>query len=270
MVGGLRRFDLYDFFSVFVPGTTFIIGLFPFLPKNADITAIGAIVPAIVAGYVVGRGFHSLAAWIDGLLGDTHRTRFFEQLTKTEPSDFTDRARRELLERCERQFGVVDASTDPETLDPNDTGIQSMYTSVRSLIHIDGRGRSRTFQAVYAFHRSMWVIVVALGVLYVGYGLVRIHSSTSGIVAFQSIVRGVDLDPFVLLLIVMTGLSVSFATFRRSKRTYRKHFVEYLVTDFLAITDREESSTDGRSLERDESTEHHCYDGAFSSKRPDS
>lgn len=264
MVAGTRPLDLYDFFSVFVPGAAFIVGLVPFLPDGSDVTALGAVVPIVVGGYVVGRGFHSLAAWLDGVVGEAHRTRFFSQVAATEPEDFADDVRNQFLTRCNRRFGIPASPVVRNPAAANRNTLRSLYSTVRSHAHIDGRGRSRTFQAVYAFHRSMWVIVVVLGILYLGYAFVRIQRGTEGIVAYRSILRSIGLDPLVLFLLVAITLSLSFATFRRSKATYRKHFVEYLVADFLTIeTESEEVSSDDGEQGRSGTERHDRCHGAI-------
>lgn len=263
MTIGTRPLDLYDFFSVFIPGAAFLVGLLPFLPENTDPSLLGTVIPLVIGGYVVGRGFHSLAAWFDGRLGETHRTRFYDQITMDEPEDFDTATKEQFFETCNRAFGSR-INPDGDKITDESPALRSLYCATRSRIHIDGRGRSRTFQAVYAFHRSMWVIVVVLGVLYLTYAGFRIERSTTGIVAYRSIVRGIEIDPLVLFLLVLVALSLSFATFRRSKKIYRQAFVEYLVADFLTIAaDSEGSSVEDNSGDHSHSSRHDQYHGVF-------
>jgi|GEM_PF-1558638 len=228
---GTRRFDLYDFFSVFIPGATILIGLFPFLPEETDVGSLVTLLPLLLGGYVVGRGLHSAAAKIDEI-GDTHRTRFYAQF-EDEPSDITTDARDRFLVEWEEVYQFTDGKTEAPNKTRDDQAM--LYTASRSLVHIDGRGRSRTFQAIYAFHRSMWFAVMALGLLYLTYAVLRLTGRASGLVGYRSFIGALDVEPTVLVPVILLGFSLSFATFRRSKRVYRRHFAEYLIADFLTL-----------------------------------
>lgn len=263
MVAGTQRLDLYDFFSVFIPGAAFIVGLVPFLPAGSEMSPLGAIVPTVVGGYVIGRGFHSLAAWFDASVGDTHRTRFFHQIQVAEPSDFDTETRDRFLRRCNQFLGLQNEPTGGERASMEQSTLTSLYVAARSAIHIDGRGRSRTFQAVYAFHRSMWVIVVVLGLVYLSYAVVRIEWGTGGVVTYRSMLRDVGIDPLVLFLLTAIALSLSFATFRRSKTIYRRAFVQYFVADFLAIEGDDDPAGDTPDWRRASAVRHDTYHGAF-------
>lgn len=233
MAVSTRRFDLYDFFSVFVPGATLIVGLLPFLPDDTDLGSLVTLIPLVLGGYVVGRGLHSAAAKIDDELGGTHRTRFFDQF-EGEPADVTPEARDRFLADVESAYRFTGGrETEPPRADGRD--LATLYATARSAVHIDGRGRSRTFQAVYAFHRSMWVLAVVLGLLYLAYATLRVTERASEVVGYRSFVGALGVDPIVLFLLVLVAWSVSFATFRRSKPAFRRYFVQYLIADFLTI-----------------------------------
>lgn len=78
-----RRFDLYDFFSVLLPGVALLLSFVPFLPEDTDLNAIGALLPILVGGFVFGRAIHTLAVGIedDYQLSPTHRERFIQELS---------------------------------------------------------------------------------------------------------------------------------------------------------------------------------------------
>lgn len=234
---GTRRFDLYDFFSVFIPGAMFLLGLTPFFPNGTEIGSLTALLPLLVGSYVVGRGLHSVAATFDQRWGETHRTQFFEQLKVENPPDVSENAIPEFLGECDSVFGDSIYEDDNEDKEPWNRKLaeDTLYSAVRSYIHLDGRGRSRTFQAVYSFHRTMWILVLVLGSMYIGYGIGRILGQVGGTVQYTSFVRSIGLDPLLLVLLSSLGLAASFATFRRSKRPYRRLFAEYLILDFLTI-----------------------------------
>ena len=58
---GTRKLDLYDFFSVFIPGAVVMVALAPLLPESVDPTPLEATVPLLLGGFVVGRGIHVVA-----------------------------------------------------------------------------------------------------------------------------------------------------------------------------------------------------------------
>lgn len=61
-----RQFDLYDFFSVLLPGMAFIFGIFPFMPYGLlKLSSVWLVISLIVGGFVIGRAIHSLSVTLE-------------------------------------------------------------------------------------------------------------------------------------------------------------------------------------------------------------
>jgi hypothetical protein len=104
---GTKQFDLYDFFSVLLPGIAFILGMFPFLPHNTDVFSPGLIIPLLVGGFVVGRAIHATSLWIEQRAGAaSHRAVFKDQFQN--PAAVTPELVESFYEACLVTFNEVD------------------------------------------------------------------------------------------------------------------------------------------------------------------
>ena len=236
-----RRIDLYDFFSVLLPGIALLLALAPFLPQNTDLGALGTLLPLLVGGFVFGRGIHTLAVTIeDGYeLAPTHRERFIQIFTNQEPVIITDATRSAFYRECSNCFDIFhDMDDAPPWNEDNETAtklLEDLYGLVRSYIHIDARGRSRTFQAVYSFYRNMWIVSVIVGGVYLFYGLVKGVGATEGLVNFTSFFGTLGLSPGLIALGSVFVALVSWRLFSEARSDYQDHFVRYLIADFLIL-----------------------------------
>jgi len=230
--GSTRRFDLYDFFSVLVPGAGFIGGLIPFLPETVSFNGLLTVVVVVVGGLVSGRALHALAISIEDFFGeDSHRDIFIQEVRNA--NNIPDSLVNDFLDECSNSTSLKLSSETTNILQRQD--IKGSYTFARSAVHIDGRGRSRTFQAVYAFYRSTWLVGLILGIIYVIYPIAKYQNITQNIAGYSSIIGSVSVNYSVLaLLMVVLSLGL-FRVFRKAERQYRRYFVEYLISDFLAI-----------------------------------
>lgn len=125
----------------------------------------------------------------------------------------------------------------------SDKQYNSVYLIVRSLIHMDGRGRSRTFQSVYAFNRSMVLVTIILLIVYLSL-MISIRFGISIPVGYNPYLHSEILpeegfeDPvFQILLssmyIVAWGI---ISSFNRARKDFRKHFAQYLIADFIILS----------------------------------
>lgn len=133
--------------------------------------------------------------------------------------------------------------------------LKDLYTLVRGVVHFDGRGRSRTFQAIYAFCRSMWVLTIILWFVYYVYIGVRLFNiptllanhlpldASSQIVYTPLLTQYVPSPEIVSILSTVVFLS-GHKMFRKSTDEYKRYFTEYLISDFILIND-EETPTPG-------------------------
>lgn len=230
--GSTRRFDLYDFFSVLIPGVGFIGGLVPFLPKTVSFSGVFGIIVIVVGGFVSGRALHALAISVEDFFDEkSHRDLFIREIRHS--NSISDKLIKDFLKEC-NQATSLDLNPETRNILQRDN-IEASYTFTRSAVHIDGRGRSRTFQAVYAFYRSTWLAGLILGAFYLIYPVARYLEVTQNVASYASIIGSIDVNYSILgLLGIVLSLGL-FRTFRQAERDYRRHFVEYLISDFLVI-----------------------------------
>lgn len=77
---GRNHFDLYNFFSVLLPGLALILGLLPFAPNDLQLDNLGIIIALGILGFVMGRILHSTAVALESRVGRGHRESFMQEL----------------------------------------------------------------------------------------------------------------------------------------------------------------------------------------------
>lgn len=270
---GTRRFDLYDFFSVLLPGGIFTIGLVPFLPTDAEVFSVGGVAAGVILGFVFGRALHAIGLrweaspddkeWkflqIGGFgLGDqkistNHREQFIHELLWAE--NISKGLVNEFYRKSVRTFSDLDlpesrarllAQRRRSTLrrDACDSELETLYVLVRAKIHMDSRGRSRTFQAVLDFQRTMLPTSVLLFVIY-GLYVVSITSEAGNIVGYEPYISSLDIAWWLIFLTPLISVLVVLYTFVRSRTAYRRYFVQYLMADFITLYIAEHGSDAG-------------------------
>lgn len=167
----VSKFNLYDFFSVLFPGAITISMLFPFAPEGVSFQPLVLIAVLILAGYIVGQVLHTLSvALIESVGGITHRDQFARELEgKGElPRDVAV----SFMLSCQEAFNLGKTESpihDPQNQITQPVDCREYYELIRTYINIDGRGRSQTYQALYAFSRSMLLGSLVAGLVYVFY-----------------------------------------------------------------------------------------------------
>ena len=82
------QLDLYDFFSVLLPGVYFLIILIPVVPNALSFGTATAAVVLLVGGYVVGRALHTAAESLDDIFhAPSNRDTFVNAITTREEVD---------------------------------------------------------------------------------------------------------------------------------------------------------------------------------------
>lgn len=237
LAGSTRRFDLYDFFSVFLPGTTLVLGTLPFLPQQTSLGSVGILLPIVILGFSVGRAVHTAANSIDARFdNDGHRDHFRWEVRKTNEGDMDQGVVDRFYKRSKELFGE-DIGLPDDRSDVTEKQADALYALVRSYIHIDSRGRSRTFQAVYSFYRSMWLVSLLLFGVYFGYGLIRMSGISQEMVDYYTYISSLEISAAVFVFGSLMVVTSSYTTFRGAKTTYQRHFIQYLVSDFLVLRD---------------------------------
>lgn len=251
---GTRRFDLYDFFSVLLPGAAFVIGLLPFLPQELPIFTPVMVAFLIIWGFVFGRALHVVGVAVDDFNGLTilgkdiytgsvstgHRDRFIKELLAPEY----------VTKHLATQFYAVSRNEFPELelplyrrdldQDENETDLKMLYGLVRSYIHMDSRGRSRTFQAVLDFYRTMMVTALLLAAIYFSYAIVSGIAPFSGttlgvLVGYQSHLGAISPQPGAIAFVSIIFFIGPYFAFKKARPPYRGYYIQYLMSDFLIL-----------------------------------
>lgn len=245
----IRRVNLYDFFSVLLPGLAFLFGIYPLFPRGFSLSPIGAALSSLVIGFVIGRVIHTIAtslhqqfSGLDYFDINTHRDEFIQEICDTNhlPEKVVD----EFYRECRRTFVGIglpyhrdyeDSEEDREILD-------TLYMCVRSYTHINSQGPSENFQAIYAFNRSMWLVMVSLFILYsavLADILLRVFGVSVTEFGYSAILTTVDIP-----VILTVGITVFFSgslihVFWIGVIRYKKIYTSYIITDFIALRNSE-------------------------------
>jgi hypothetical protein len=245
MIGeGTRQFDLYDFFSIFIPGVTFLLALVPFLPRDQSLPTLGIVGLVLIGGFVVGRVVHALRILIEDWANlTTHRDYFINEITN--PRGIDSSLVERFYETAKAEFDHA-GLPDWDNIDKNKhtDELETLYTLTRSAIHIDSRGRSRTFQAIYDFYTSMMIASSAIALLYLLYSLIQgFDLVSSATIGFKPYITILDVHWLVLLFITLTAYNLLFYISRQMRTPYRRYFIQYLISDFIVL----QTSTGGGS-----------------------
>jgi len=236
---------------------------------------IGA-VPLLVGGFVFGQAIHSLAViWQSNTPSRTHREQF-QELLKGEPLEKYESVEdskasedivgktllRDFYQSCDDRFDELQLERFENRSENSEKELEDLYTLVRGVIHFDGRGRSRTFQAIYAFCRSVWVLSIILWAIYYLYVVIRffdvssviathLASSGSNTSMYTPLITDYISNPEIVFLL-STGLFLSsHKMFRNSTDEYKEYFTEYMISDFVLIEDSHETKTKTNRATRD-------------------
>lgn len=230
--GSRSVYDLYDFFSMVLPGATLLLGLLPFAPSSISPSSVGMLFILVAIGYVVGRALHSAAESIDNLTGaPSHRDVFIRELSEQEPDILSPETVDAFYDAATSRFDSV-AWEDNRT-DANDHDLELLYVFTRSYLHIDGQGRSRTFQAVFAFYRSINLVVYFLGGAFILYGIIDSTGALEAFGAYVSHLETLGLPPLVMFLTGEIAIGITGMTFHDAKSDYRRYYIQYMISDFL-------------------------------------
>lgn len=248
MVNGvIKRFDLYDFFSVLLPGVGLLIGLYPLFPARIRVDTLGAVILFLVISFFVGRALHVVAANYDKENGrQTHREAFQMELLENDLVDET--LAKQFYRDCRNEFGEVHLEDWPDREGNSTETFDGLYSLVRGYVHIDARGRSRTFQAIFAFYRSVqWEALMLTGV-YLTYGVLSGLPTLVELLPWEpDWLLYTDVLPYttkagffeastgLMVLGMFATSAVAYRIFDGATDDYQDHYIQYLVTDFLIL-----------------------------------
>lgn len=238
-IGSGPKIDLYDLFSVLLPGSGFILGLYPFLPKQTNLTGPASVLLLLVVGYIVGRGLHAFAIRMEQVFDIAgHRDLFIRELRQPTivPAEIVDR----FYTECQLAFGNLGFEGSRYAYLENPQVFGYLYPFVRGYIHADSRARCRTFQAVHAFFRSAEYGAILLASIYIMYAFVVIivhpEGAASGeILPYETKLATLQLQPTIIEFIALASSFIAVQIFEQAKYTYRDLYVEYLIADFIML-----------------------------------
>lgn len=237
----------YDFFSMFIPGATLLIGLLPFLPQRIALKPYELAFLVVILGYVVGRGVHSAAESADNFF-DTpnHRDLFINVLGSDHPNSTIDRLLDSFYKRAKTDLAIDDIP--PERTDADGNLLGMMYVQARSKLTMNGSGRAETFQATFAFYRSIHFVMVTLALIYVVYSLVHFYELIPEGLHFITYIGGFDIPPEILVGASEFITGISFVTFHDAKNDHREYYIQYLLQEYLIVTESDCNSASRFSL----------------------
>lgn len=232
MARPFRLFSIYEFFSVFIPGLATTFGLILLLPRDIDVSLTVALLPLLVLSFVFGQALHSTSAFIEAILAksdsvNNHREAFASELNSP------DKVGAQVIRQFKEELAI--ALRDEDLMNDDamaDNDWSELYTFVQSYIYANEVGRSRIFQAIFAFSRSMTVLLAGLPILYLTHQIVR--NTTSIIDREPNYLR--FFDDFGEFMEAFVPLSILGAIlFLYGAYSYKNYFAQYLIADFVAI-----------------------------------
>jgi hypothetical protein len=265
------QLDLYDFFSVLLPGVYFLITLIPVVPDSLPLGTATAAVVLLVGGYVVGRALHTAAESLDS--SPSNRETFINAINSRDDSGggYLDNETREQLlklpkggvavsiieavaevamdkydknlilndELKDRFYGVIkqDSQLDLpyERTEADKSEIEALYIYTRSQLYQHGNVRSQSFQAIYAFYRSTFLATQLAVFSYIVYAFGQLGGYWSEAGNYSTLIGGLEIPPAVILVFAEMVLIASLLTLGDAKDDYRKYYIEYLIVDYLTI-----------------------------------
>lgn len=237
----MRTLDLYDFFSVLIPGVTFLLGFYPFYPEGIKFSSLAVIIPIALLGFVVGRGLHSAAVTIDRYFEKmSHRDLFIEELQNS--NLLPESTHRAFYNRCYREYPELGLTGRIKGDVRNEKLMTALYVALRSTVHMDGRGRSRTFQAIHSFHRSMHLVSVVLFMVYLYYAyLLDNYESTNSIFPYVAKIDSLGFTSNFIIISAIVVLVISRYTFKIAEKDFQRYYIQYLILDFILISKERDS-----------------------------
>lgn len=232
MARPFRLFSVYDFFSVLLPGLATVLGFYMLIPKPIEIGIVAALLPILVLSFVFGQALHSLSAWFEAILNRTrlvssHRTQFGDYIHRNADNHVVQKFR----EDCAYEF------RDSGLINGGQGGVskeawKDLYPYIQSHIYTNDAGRSRTFQAIFAFSRSMTVFLFGLPLLY----LLHFFLDSEGMIISRPPKYLLFFPSFREFIEAVWPLSwLGMLVFLYATYSYKQYFVQYLVSDFVSI-----------------------------------
>jgi hypothetical protein len=156
---------------------------------------------------------------------------------------------------CKEEFQIDIARFDKTTTDDiilnGYVEFRQLYPLVTATLSSKGSGRANGFQARYSFCRGMWAVLLILSLLY--FSVLHAPIGPKALVYEPIILQVLDRDELGILIWAMVFLSFAFMD---ASGDYKKHYVEYLISDFCAAVDRGTQEEKAKTEENEEKIAH--------------
>lgn len=209
----LRSLAFYDLLTNLIPGVVYLSAVTLLVsppPGTVDIP-VGILVSGfVVVSFTIGHLVQAAASWLE-----TPKT--FGQIIKALQEDNPVEApfaityvEKEFWDTCKTNFNIPD----PENFDDYGRLFKLLLSHLETTPHT----RALRFQALHAFHRSMWaasmLLFISVPILMIlsHFGLVNLNSLPTAAVVFIASIIG-------------------WAGFRSRKEKFDETFVKYVITD---------------------------------------
>lgn len=208
-----RALELYDVLTNLVPGAVLLLAISAifrveeYIRFSTSAFAAGAF---LVSALVFGHFIQVIASELDGtptLFGDVIRIGQGEDIDGVEIT--VTSVEEAIWPLMKRKFAIPD--------DYKDYG--NLFRLLLSYIETTPATRALRFQALHAFHRSMWAVGFVVLVL----TLTAILLKWMNVVAVRS---------WPILGLTVTGSFVGIGVFRRRKEKMNRRFIQYAMADF--------------------------------------
>lgn len=211
-----------------------MIGLLPLLPTSVKLDPYGLALMILILGYVVGRGVHSAAESADNFFNNpNHRDVFISALGNPQDNPPVGKLLNKFYRTMSRDLSIEDIPKQRTEATPDLLGM--MYVQARSVVHMDGRGRAKTFQATFAFYRSIHFVMISLATIYVFYSFVHYYDAVPQGIGFTTYLGALHMSPSMLAGLSELLAGISLFTFHDAKSDHRQYYIQYLIQEYLIL-----------------------------------
>jgi hypothetical protein len=244
------RVDLYDFFSVLVPGLIFIVSLYPLSSVNLNsvsnpILLLGLL---LVFSYGLGRVLHAGGSVFWDVFGDSYEEKFIRVINDPSSVGMPSETVEKFLSVSRCKFPDTEFASEEDIRElTNENPPSTLYASIYSYLYLGPRTLSKTFRALFAFNRTMLftsITLVILQLLYVGIEFANISKVTFSprtdtlTVTYHQTSGNVWISTIAVVVLV-----VSIPAFKYGIKKYNKAHIKYLIIDFMILQYQEERTS---------------------------
>jgi len=120
---------------------------------------------------------------------------------------------------------------------------ESLYIAAMSRLEFAQTGRANTFQAIFSFSRSLWIILLFYSTWYILIGITvstpkflpeSVNTAITAVSNYDPVISNIVGSGSGMILLGI-GMIISCLLFFRSEGKYKHLFVEYVLVDYLSL-----------------------------------